>query len=857
MKKTILLAFVLLTASAANLLAQEYTFQRSLGHAPLLGEPRGLVVDKNDNVFISDRVNGQVLVLASSNQLQKGRFKTAQPLSQPSAIALNQHGELVVAEEGTGKVHTFSSAGVLHQSFSAAEKPGMGINASGMAVDGNGYVYVSDQFRNQVQKFNSAGQLVASLGKQGQGPGEFAGPRGLAVDSAGNLFIADEFNNRIQKFDADGKFVGQSTAETLGSTVSSGLGPMSVALDSKGNMWIAAHTNFAVYKLDPSFKIIARLEAFGRRDGELAGPIAVAVDSKDNVLVLDNTRRIQKFDSKGNFISKFAFPPAAAGEISAPTGLAVDAEGNYLICDTANFRIQKFDTRGRPMLVFGQFGQGIGEFNGAESIAIDRENNFFIVDHYNHRVQKFDSKGKFLFKFGSFGNREGEFNRVKVVAVDPSGDHVYVNDWTNARVQEFDLNGKFIAQLGNTGAPQTRPLGPTGLAVDKAGNVYVSSWYNNVIQKFDAKGNFVKSIGSQGTGDGQFKGPARLAIDAENHLIVADWGNSRIQILDLDGNFITKFGSLGTGPGSFNQPVGVAVGHHGEILVSDASNARVQVFIRSDKSARKPPAGLKPASLTNTTPQQSSPFVAIAIYDLRQDAGSFDQVLRSAVLPLTNNASFVNLRLLKNMDTLASQYALYAKTRDRAAAERIIVYATQAVRPFLRRMPETHIAELKRSYSPAGVTERPQGNEFGAHQNGQVAHLGLFIPFPQFRPEYDRVLHDTKVMTIDQKPRGYIGEDVLDETEALPPEKETPYSPRPVEASPMSFNYGEYNTMEDAEDSYIDREEAHNPKLVTMERIFYSALQVPTRFYIFQVIDNLSFGAGLKENKQQASLSSR
>jgi hypothetical protein len=56
----------------------------------------------------------------------------------------------------------------------------------------------------------------------------------------------------------------------------------------------------------------------------------------------------------------------------------------------------------------------------------------------------------------------------------------------------------------------------------------------------------------------------------------------------------------------------------------------------------------------------------------------------------------------------------------------------------------------------------------------------------------------------------------------------------------MSFNYGEYNTMQDAEDSYIAREEKNDPKLVTMERIFYSSLQVPTRFYIFQVTQNIS-----------------
>jgi len=834
-------ALLVVLAVSGSVFGQQYTYERSLGHAPMLGEPRTLLVDKNDNVYISDRVNGRILVLTGGKTIAKNHFPSASELQQPSAMAMSAHGELLVAEEGTGKVLTFSPAGALLQSFVAGDEPGLAINASGMATDAGGYVYVSDQYRNVIQKFNSTGHVMATIGKPGQGPGELGGPRGLAVDSSGNLYVADEFNNRIQKFDSSGKFVAQSSTETLGLTVSSGLGPMSLALDSKGNIWVAAHTNFAVYKLDPSFKIIARLETFGRRDGELAGPIAVAVDSKDNVLVLDNTRRVQKFNPEGNFISKYAFPPAAVGEVSAPTGVAVDREGNYLVCDTANFRVQKFDSNGRPLLAFGQFGQGIGEFNGAESIAVDRYNNLFIVDHYNHRVQKFDSAGHFLLKFGSFGNREGEFNRVKVVAVDPQGEHVYVNDWTNARVQEFDLNGKFLAMFGSTGAPQNRPLGPTGLAVDKTGNVYVSSWYNNVIQKYDSNGNFVKSIGSAGTGNGQFKGPARLAIDADDHLIVADWGNSRIQILSLNGDFITKFGSLGTATGNFNQPVGVAVGRRGEILVSDASNARVQIFVKTASISQNKTKSAPAKALLVSAKSGDTPYATIAIYDLQPNAvDTFAQQIEAGLTKLTATPGFINLRLLKNMDSLASQFALYAKFGDRMTAERGLQNVNQLAAPFLRRTPETHIARLVRSYSPAGVSEHPQGVEFGSTGKGQVAHLGLFIPFPQFREEYDKVLNETKVMTIDQKPRGYIGEDVLNEAEDVSPSQQTPYSPKPSEVSRMSFNYGEYQTMEDAEDSYIDRESEHDPKLVTMERIFYGALQVPTRFYIFQVVDNFN-----------------
>ena len=121
---------------------------------------------------------------------------------------------------------------------------------------------------------------------------------------------------------------------------------------------------------------------------------------------------------------------------------------------------------------------------------------------------------------------------------------------------------------------------------------------------------------------------------------------------------------------------------------------------------------------------------------------------------------------------------------------------------------------------------------------GQVAHLGLFIPYPRFRQQYNDVLHETKVFTRDQKPTGYIGEDILIGVDVIPPEVQAPYSPQPPEPSKISINYGEYLTLENAEDSYVLRRELQDPKLITMERVFLSSLQVPTRFYIFQVVGN-------------------
>ena len=128
--------------------------------------------------------------------------------------------------------------------------------------------------------------------------------------------------------------------------------------------------------------------------------------------------------------------------------------------------------------------------------------------------------------------------------------------------------------------------------------------------------------------------------------------------------------------------------------------------------------------------------------------------------------------------------------------------------------------------------------EFGASKTGQIAHIGLFIPAPEYSQEYLDALYRVKEATVTRKPAGYLGDDLLLEDSIGNPLAQAPYTPRPNKPASMSVNYGEYETLENAEDSYIDRAEPGNPELVALERIFFSTLQVPTRFYIFQVIGN-------------------
>lgn len=74
---------------------------------------------------------------------------------------------------------------------------------SGIELGEDGRIYIADAQAHVVHILDASGDVEATVGREGQGPGEFLGPSALRLH-ADSLLVVDTGNQRIQRFTPDG-----------------------------------------------------------------------------------------------------------------------------------------------------------------------------------------------------------------------------------------------------------------------------------------------------------------------------------------------------------------------------------------------------------------------------------------------------------------------------------------------------------------------------------------------------------------------------------------------------------------------------------------------------------------------------
>ena len=284
----------------------------------------------------------------------------------PKGVALDRNCNLYLADTANHHVVKVSPSGdTLAAWGSDGRGPGQFHRPAAVAVDSDGNIYVADSGNDRIQKLSPSGDSIAiwqyclpgsnpCAPAPGHDPGQFFDPEGLAIDGQGNVYVSEVDNNRVQKLTRDGKSIA-----VFGGPQSAAPGqfnqPFGLSVDRVGNVYVADLNNNRVQKLSPTGQPLAVFGAGnGAGPGQLVQPRGVAVDAAGNVFVSDTqNHRVEEFGPDGAFLNQWRrceddssvcqFPNSGSGqgEFFYPRGAVVDAAGDLYVADTSNNRVQR------------------------------------------------------------------------------------------------------------------------------------------------------------------------------------------------------------------------------------------------------------------------------------------------------------------------------------------------------------------------------------------------------------------------------------------------------------------------------------------------------------------------------------
>ena len=253
----------------------------------------------------------------------------------------------------------------------------------GIAIDGEGQVYVSDEQLHRITVFTASGGFVSSWGTHGSGEGELNGPSGIAFDPDDNLLVSDARSHRVQRFTKDGRFL--TTFGAHGNGEGQLDLPWGLAANADGDVFVADWGNDRVQRFSAAGRFVAQCGSSGRGDGEFMRPSSVVVDREGYIYVADwGNERVQVLDPGGRFVQKLR-------------GQATDSKWAN---DFLGVNVEEAEARARADLEaqIEFFNDDPHEesshieklFWGPVSVMLDAEERLFVTETNRHRLQVFD-----------------------------------------------------------------------------------------------------------------------------------------------------------------------------------------------------------------------------------------------------------------------------------------------------------------------------------------------------------------------------------------------------------------------------------------------------------------------------------
>lgn len=290
--------------------------------------------------------------------------------ADPYGVATDAGGNVYVADGGDGnRIRRIAPDGAVTTMAGGDEgyADGPGKQArfntpSGLAIDQRGNLYVADTGNHAIRKITPDGTVstLAGSGVAGTADGigkaaQFNGPVGLAVDGDGTVYVADTYNDMIRKIAPDGMVTTLAGSGAPGDADGPALKasfdtPCALVIDTDGALLVADTRNDAIRRIgkDGAVSTVARAPE-GERRPLLRRPLALVRTHDGHVYIAAHGGRILQLtpsngiDALGDVdqVVQPGYGSDGKVQLFQPRGLALGANGSIIVTDAATQRVQR------------------------------------------------------------------------------------------------------------------------------------------------------------------------------------------------------------------------------------------------------------------------------------------------------------------------------------------------------------------------------------------------------------------------------------------------------------------------------------------------------------------------------------